>query len=176
MGINFTDLTLARREAALNTIIDTVIVKDAIKRELKNSIDTENVGDSVSLIMLTDEEIARMEFTKMERVGDAGTEHSHPISVGCRNPAKRVREHLICLSGPQEHCAPADKITETNLAAKLTVDLFENHAVLALTKSTSPNFDTQITVVDKCDVKRFPHFDGSIQKCPTWQRQNIQVL
>jgi len=64
--INFTSLTLARRKAALNTIIDTVIVNDAIKRELKNSIDTKNVGDAVSLIMLTDEEIARMECTKME--------------------------------------------------------------------------------------------------------------
>jgi len=64
--INFTSLTLARRKAALNTIIDTVIVNDAIKRELKNSIDTKNVGDAVSLSMLTDEEIARMECTKME--------------------------------------------------------------------------------------------------------------
>jgi len=80
--------------------------------------------------MLTDEEIARMECTKMERVGDADTEHSYPISVGCRNHVKRVREYIIYLSGPQEHCAPADKITETNLAAKLTVDLFENHAML----------------------------------------------
>jgi len=58
MGINFASLTLARRKAALNTIIDTVIVNDAIKRELKSSIDTENVGDAVSLIMLMDEEIA----------------------------------------------------------------------------------------------------------------------
>jgi len=69
-----------------------------------------------------------------------------------------------------------DKITETNLAVKLTVDLFESHAMLALTKSSGPNFDKQITAVDKCDVKLFPHFDGSIQKHPTWQRQNIQVL
>jgi len=45
MGINFTGLTFARRKAALNTTIDTVIVNDAIKTELKNSIDTENVGD-----------------------------------------------------------------------------------------------------------------------------------
>jgi len=66
MGINFTSRTLACRKAALNTIIDTVIVNDAIKRELKNSIDTENVGDAVSLTMLTDKEIARMEYTKME--------------------------------------------------------------------------------------------------------------
>jgi len=139
MGINFTSLTLARRKAALNTIIDTVIVNDAIKRELKNSID-------------------------------------YPISVGCRNHVKRVREYLIYLSGPQEHYAPADKITETNLAAKLTVDLFKSHAMLALTKSSGPNFDKQITAVDKYDVKLFPHFDGSIQKYPTWQRQNIQVL
>ena len=176
MGINFTSLTLARRKAALNTIIDTVIVNDAIKRELKNSIDTENVGDAVSLIMLTDEEIARMEYTKLERVGEVETERSYPISVGCRNHVKRVREYLIYLSGPQEHYAPADKITEANLAAKLTVDLFETHAMLALTKSSGPNFDKQITAVDKYDVKLFPHFDGSIQKYPTWQRQNIQVL
>jgi len=128
MGINFTSLALARRKAALNTIIDTVIVNDAIKRELKNSIDTENVSDAVSLIMLTDEEIARMEYIKMERVGDAETERSYPISVGCRNHVKRVREYLIYLSGPQDHYAPADKITETNLAAKLTVDLFKSHA------------------------------------------------
>jgi len=86
------------------------------------------------------------------------------------------REYLIYLSGPQEHYAPANKITETNLAAKLTVDLFENHAMLALTKSSGPNFDKQITAVDKYDVRLFPHFDGSIQKYPTWQRQNIQVL
>jgi len=150
MGINFTSLTLARPKAALNTIIDTAIVNDATKRELKNSIDTKNVGDAVSLIMLADEEIARMEHTKMERVGDAEIERSYPISVGCRNHIKRVRECLIYLSGPQKHYAPVDKITETNLAAKLTVDLFENHAMLALTKSSGPNFDKQITAVDKC--------------------------
>ena len=176
MGINLASLMLARRKAALNTIIDTVIVNDAIKTELKNSIDTENVGDVVSLIVLTDEEIARMEHTKMERVGDAETERSYPISIGCRNHAKRVRKHLICFSGPQEHCAPADKITESNLAAKLAVDLFENHAMLALTKSAGPNFDKQITAADKCDMKLFPHFDGSTQKHPTWQHQNVQVL
>jgi len=48
--------------------------------------------------------------------------------------------------------------------------------MLALTKSSCPNFDKQITAVDKYDVKFFPHFDGSIQKYPTWQHQNIQVL
>jgi len=113
----------------------------------------------------------------IERVEEAETERSYPITVGCRNHVKRVREYLIYLSGPQEHYAPTDKITETNLAAKLTVDLFENHAMIALTRSSSgPDFDKQITAVDKCDVKRFPHFDGSIQKCPTWQHQNIQVL
>jgi len=176
MGINFTSLTLARRKAALNTIIDTVIVNDAINRELKNSIDTENVGDAVNLIMLRDEEIARMEYTKIERVGETETERSYPISIGCRNHVKHVREYLFFSSGPQEQHALADKITETNLAAKLTVDLFENHATLALTKSRGPNFDKQITAVDKYDVKLFPHFDGTIQKYPTWQHQNIQVL
>jgi len=48
--------------------------------------------------------------------------------------------------------------------------------MLALTKSSGPNFDKQITAVDQCDVKLFPHFDGSIQKNPTWQHHNIQVL
>jgi len=52
----------------------------------------------------------------------------------------------------------------------------QKKACMCLTKSSGPNFDKQIAAVDKCDVKLFPHFDGSIQKCPTWQRQNIQVL
>jgi len=98
MGINFTSLTLACQKAALNTIIDTVIVNDAIKRELKNSIDTENVGDAVRLIMMTDKEIVRMECTKMERVGDAETERSYPISVGCHNHTKRIGEGISDLS------------------------------------------------------------------------------
>jgi len=57
------------------------------------------VTDAVSLIMLTDKEIARMECTNVKRVGEAETERSYPISVGCRNHVKRVREHLIYLSG-----------------------------------------------------------------------------
>ena len=60
------------------------------------------VGDVASLVMLADEEIARVERTEMERVGDAETERSCPISAGCRNHAKRAGERLTCLSGPQE--------------------------------------------------------------------------
>jgi len=62
-GINFTSLTLARRKAALNTIIDTVMVNNAIKRELKNSIDTENVGPIV--LGLTSSAWIKMLWTKV---------------------------------------------------------------------------------------------------------------